>query len=105
MSYGFDLSEFELIAGDIKDTAFDFVSQRPGFKISLLYLDLDLNIPTYNALFNLWDRVSRGGIVVFDEYAYHQWSETSGADRFFEDKKITIKSLDFSAPTAYIIKP
>ena len=105
MSYGFDLSEFELIAGDIKDTAFDFVSQRPGFKISLLYLDLDLNIPTYNALFKLWDRVSRGGIVVFDEYAYHQWSETSGADRFFEDKKITIKSLDFSAPTAYIIKP
>ena len=37
---GFDSSDFELIKGDVGHTTFDFVSKRPGFKISLLYLDL-----------------------------------------------------------------
>lgn len=102
---GFNESDFELIEGDIGHTAFDFVAQRPGFKISILYLDMDLNIPTLNALTAFWDRVSKGGMVVFDEYAYHQWSETIGVDKFFENKNIQIKSLNYSAPTAYVIKP
>lgn len=102
---GFDRSEFELVKGDITKTASDFVEARPGFKISLLYMDLDLEEPTYYALASLWHQVSRGGIVVFDEYAYHQWSESIGVDRFFQDLNITVKSLDFNAPTAYVIKP
>ena len=79
--------------------------KQPGFKISLLYLDLDLNTPTYNVLTAFWDKMSRGGIVIFDEYAYHQWSESIGADKFFQDKGLTIKSLNYNTPTAYIIKP
>lgn len=105
LSCGFDNSDFELIKGDINKTSFEFVSKRPGFKISLLYLDLDLNEPTHNSLSAFWDRVSRGGLVVFDEYAYHQWSESIGVDKFFEDKGLTIKTLDFNAPTAYVRKP
>ena len=102
---GFNSSKYELIKGDINHTSFDFASRRPGFKISLLYLDLDLKIPTYNVLSAFWDRVSRGGIVVFDEYAYHQWSESLGVDKFFEDKNVIVKTLDYNAPTAYVIKP
>jgi hypothetical protein len=102
---GFNSADFELIKGDISNTSFDFVAKRPGFKISLLYLDLDLKTPTYNVLSAFWDRVSRGGIVVFDEYAYHQWSESLGVDKFFEDKNIVVKTLDYNAPTAYVIKP
>jgi hypothetical protein len=71
----------------------------------MLYLDLDLEQPTYYALMALWDRISSGGIVVFDEYAYHNWSESIGVDRFFKDKDIKIKSLNFIAPTAYVVKP
>ena len=83
----------------------EFVSQRPGAKISLLYLDLDLDAPTYDTLVALWDRVSSGGIVVFDEYAFHNWSESVGVDRFFADKDIKIQSLNFVAPSAYGVKP
>lgn len=103
-SAGFRNNDYELVAGDISKSASDFVNNRPGFKISLLYLDLDVELPTYDALNAFWDRVSVGGLVVFDEYAYHQWSEAKGADKFFEDKKVQIKALDYPCPTAYVIK-
>lgn len=103
-SAGFLGSDYELVQGDISETAKEFVDRRPGFKISLLYLDLDIGEPTYHALSSFWDRVSKGGLVVFDEYAYHQWSEAAGADRFFEDKDVQIKTLDYPCPTAYVIK-
>lgn len=102
---GFLDHEFELIQGDISKSVLSFVENRPGAKISLLYLDLDLEIPTYDTLNSLWDRISSGGIVVFDEYAYHNWSESIGVDKFFKDKDVKIKSLDFVAPSAYVVKP
>ena len=103
-SCGFEDHEFELVAGDITKTAHDYVRDRPGFRISLLYIDLDLDIPTYEALSAMWDRVVKGGIVVFDEYAFHKWSEADGVDRFFADKDIQIKTLNYICPTAYVIK-
>ena len=102
---GFQDHEFELIDGDVSKTIIDFRENRPGAKISLLYLDLDLEQPTYDVLTALWDRVSSGGIIVFDEYAYHNWSESIGVDRFFQNKNIKINSLNFVAPSAYVIKP
>ena len=102
---GFADHEYELIPGDVSKSVAEFVDNRPGARISLLYLDLDLDTPTYDALTALWDRVSSGGIVVFDEYAYHNWSESNGVDRFFSDKNIKIHSLNFFAPSAYVIKP
>ncbi len=104
-SAGFSGADYELVRGDINKTASEFVAKRPGFKISLLYLDLDLAEPTQKALEAFYSRVSRGGLVVFDEYAYHQWSESLGVDKFFENKDVQIRILDFNCPTAYIIKP
>lgn len=101
---GFDRSSYHLIQGDITQVAQEFVSKRPGLKISCLYLDLDLKYPTYQALNAFWDRVSIGGIVVFDEYAYHQWSEAQGADQFFEQRNIQIRALHYPCPTAYVVK-
>lgn len=104
LSHGFLKSDFDLVQGDVTTTTKKFVEENPGFKISLLYLDLDLDKPTYDSLNNLWDRVSKGGIVVFDEYGYHKWSESKGVDRFVEEKGLKLKPLDYQAPTAYIKK-
>ena len=101
---GFSPGSYEVIQGDISKTSYDIVSRRPGLKISLLYMDLDLEEPTYDALCAFWPRVSKGGIVVLDEYAHHQWSETLGVDRFAEENNLEIRTLDFNAPTAYITK-
>jgi hypothetical protein len=101
---GFSESDFELIEGDISITSKQFSQNNPGFKISLMYMDLDLEIPTYNTLVNLWDNVTKGGIVVFDEYGYHKWSESKGVDQFIKERNIEIKNLNFMCPTAYIKK-
>ena len=42
---------------------------RPGFRISLLHMDLDVEEPTLKALEALWPKVCKGGVVIFDEYA------------------------------------
>ena len=101
---GFLPHEYELVKGDISQTSHDYVSNNIGFKISMLYLDLDIAQPTYDTLKAFWDRVSRGGVVVFDEYAYHKWSESNGVDDFFKHQNVTIKSLNYICPSAYVIK-
>jgi hypothetical protein len=104
LNHKFSESEFDLIEGDISITSKQFSESNPGLKISLLYMDLDLEEPTYNTLNNLWDNITKGGIIAFDEYGYHKWSESKGVDRFIEEKNLKIKSLDFACPTAYIKK-
>ena len=102
---GFLNTDFELVNGDLSITSKEYSENNPGFKISLMYMDVDLEEPTYNALNNLWDNVTKGGIIVFDEYGYNKWSESKGVDRFIEEKNIEIKSLNYMCPTAYIKKP
>ena len=102
---GFDDTKFELVRGDISLTSKEYLAKRPGFRISLLYLDLDLYEPTYNTLVNLWDNLVSGGVAVFDEYAYHTWSESDAVDQFLEEKKLKLVKTNIKAPTAYVIKP
>ena len=98
--------QYLLIEGDVALTSNEFTKNNPGFRISLLYLDMDLGDPTFEALCNLWDRVVPGGYIVFDEYEYHKFDESNGVDRFLKFKNIKYKvmSTNFYAPTAYIIK-
>lgn len=102
---GFDSSKFELIQGDVSKTSEDISVNRPGLRISILYLDMDLDEPTYAAVCNLWDNVVSGGYIVFDEYAYHSWSESNAVDRICKDFKVKLHKTKIKAPTAYIIKP
>lgn len=101
----FDESRFELIKGDVCATTLQIVKDKPGFRISILYLDMDLDKPTYAALNNLWNNVVSGGVVVFDEYGYHIWSESNAVDRFTRKHGLQLHRTRMKAPTAYIIKP
>jgi hypothetical protein len=101
---GFLPNEFDLIKGDVSVTTHMFSNENPGFKISLLYMDLDLEKPTYDTLSNFWGNMTKGGIIVFDEYGYHKWSESKGVDRFIQEKNLELKSINFLCPTAYIQK-
>lgn len=104
LSDGFTSDDFELIQGDISVTSAKYANENPGFKISLLYIDLDLEVPTYDTLKNLWNNISKGGIIVLDEYAHSKWSESKGVDRFIEEMNLEIKNLNFMCPSAYIKK-
>ena len=102
-SCGFEDHEFELVAGDITKTAYDYVKEAL-IQDLVLYIDLDLDVCLLMKHLMLWDRVVKGGIVVFDEYAFHKWSESAGVDRFFADKDVQIKTLNYICPTAYVVK-
>lgn len=101
---GFQPEDFELVKGDISVTSKSYAEEHPGLKISLLYIDLDLENPTYHTLKNLWKNISKGGIIVLDEYAHPKWSESIGVDKFAEEMGLEIKNLNYVCPSAYIVK-
>jgi hypothetical protein len=65
--------QIELVRGDVSETIPEYLSKNPGWIIALLYLDMDLYSPTASALKLLWDRVPKGGVVVFDEAITREW--------------------------------
>lgn len=105
LDMGISPNKFELVKGNVSITSANYIKEKPGFRISLLYMDLDIEEPTYDALVNFWDHIVPGGIIVFDEYAYHVWSEANAVDKFIKEKDLFLYKLDIRAPTAYIIKP
>lgn len=98
-------TDFELVDGDICDTIVKFVKESPGFRARLVYIDVDVYKPTLVALEALWDRIPRGGIIVFDDYGIDQWSEANAVDEFFADKPdVQLVATNLVCPTAYYIK-
>ncbi|ULY68554.1 hypothetical protein [Chlorella virus XW01] len=98
--------KYMLVKGDIEETLPRFLKENPGFRISLLYIDVDLDRPTYNGLKYLWDRILPGGVILFDEYEYHKFSESNGVDKFLKEFNLPyeLKSTNWIAPSAYLIK-
>ena len=66
-------NQIRLVKGDIKKTLPKYLEENNGLIISLLYCDLDLYEPTKFSLELLWDRIPKGGIVVFDEAIMNSW--------------------------------
>jgi hypothetical protein len=99
-------NRLKLIKGDASKTCISFKKENPGARIKLLYLDLDLDEPTYNVLVNLWNLVVKDGIVVLDEYGFHKWDESNGVDRFLKtiEGQYTLTNTNIQGPTLVITK-
>jgi hypothetical protein len=90
----------KIIVGSIPDTLSDVTSST----IAFLHLDLNCSLPEVAAAEALWDRISPGGIILLDDYAYAGYrSQKLAMDRFAESRKVSILSL----PTGQglIVKP
>jgi hypothetical protein len=99
----------KLVSGDVEQTVPAFARDNPGVRFSLVHFDCDLYRPTkVVALETLWERVSRGGVILFDEYAIPDWpGETAAVDEFLADKS-AVKLRTFAwtnVPGAYLVKP
>jgi hypothetical protein len=64
---------FNIVVGDISLTLPDLLKSDSSISISLLYLDLDLYEPTAKTLIACRERLTKGSVVVFDEYADPNW--------------------------------
>ena len=104
------VNNFKLIEGDVLKTVPKFKKNNPGLKISLLNIDIDFIEPTLVCLNNFYDCVSKGGVILLDNYAGRGSSgkylhgDTSAIDKFFKNKKISIQKFYFSARPSFIIK-
>jgi hypothetical protein len=98
----------ELVAGNVEQTSGSFVEMNPGVRFSLIHMDCDLYAPTKASLQAFWPRLSRGGLILFDEYSIREWpGETRAVDEFFADKPAcVVRTLPWTnAPAGYIVKP
>ena len=94
----------DLIEGDITETVPSYVKANPELKISLLNLDTDIYEPTVTILEHLYPKITKGGILMLDDYGTHP-GETKAVDEYFKNKTGEIKKFSFAMTPCYIIKP
>ena len=92
----------EIIKGDILKTLDKYLDDNPHLKISLLHIDVDLYEPTKVILERLYNRVTKGGIIVLDDYGAFAGTNKA-VDDFFKNKT-EIKKLPYSNAISYIVK-
>ena len=65
--------KISLVKGDANSTIPKYLSANQHLLVSLLYLDFDIYQPTVTALKHLLPRISKGGIIAFDEAHNPDW--------------------------------
>ncbi len=98
-----NITNFELIKGDINKTVPIYVNNNPQLKIAMLHIDVDVYEPTMTILKNLYDKVIPSGLIVLDDYST-VFGETRAVDEFFAGKKIKMSKFTFSHIPVYFRK-
>lgn len=100
-------ARIKIVDGKIEETIPKFLQDNPGVRFSLVHFDCDLYKPTKIALENIWPRVCRGGVLLFDEYSIHDWpGETKAVDEFLDkNENLILKTFSWTnVPAAYLVK-
>lgn len=98
------INNIELVEGDIEYTLDKYIKDNPHTRIALLHIDTDVYEPAKKALDLLFDKVVKGGVIVFDDYGTVE-GETLAIEEFFENKNYLLKKFTFShSKPSYIIK-
>lgn len=98
-----NISNLELIKGDIFKTLKKYYSKKPYEKISLLHIDVDTYAGTEFILNSLYNRVSKGGIIMFDNYNNIP-NETAAVNKFFGKKIKKLKNTQLNKTPYYFVK-
>ena len=93
----------ELVEGDITETVPKYVREHTDLKISLLNLDVDIFEPTVTILEYLYPKISKGGVLILDDYGKFP-GETKAVDDYFKDKSVEIRKFPFSQYPRFVIK-
>ena len=97
----YDLSKLLFVKGKVEDTLID--EKNIPAKISLLRLDTDFYESIKISLEILYPRLSKGGILIIDDYGHFKGAKLA-VDNFFQDqKKILMHRVDYTC--RLIVKP
>ena len=98
-------TNFKLIKGRVEKTLDVFIKKNKKIKISFLHLDLDVYKPTLFALERLYKNVSKGGIILLDDYGKVDGATKAVRDFFKKNKlKLNIQATKFDKKLKFIIK-
>jgi hypothetical protein len=92
----------DIIKGDILKTLDEYLEKNPHLKISLLHIDVDLYEPTKHILEKLYDRVTKGGVIILDDYG--AFAGTNKAVDDFFNNTVEVKKISYSHAISYIVK-
>lgn len=92
----------DIIKGDILLTLDEYLEKNTHLKISLLHIDVDLYEPSKYILEKLYEKVTKGGIIIFDDYG--AFAGTNKAVDDFFSNGIEVKKLPYSHAISYIVK-
>ena len=104
------IKNYKLYKGDVLKTIPNFIKKNKKIKISLLNIDLAFVEPTECALNYLYNNVSKGGAIIFDNYGgtgkdgtFYE-GETRVIKNFLKNKRKKIKFFNYFVRPSYIIK-
>jgi hypothetical protein len=63
-----NFQNISLVKGFIPDSFSEYFDKKPATHIALLHIDVDVYEATKACLDNLYERVVKGGVIVFDDY-------------------------------------
>lgn len=89
------MERHELVRGDVTNTIPEWLSNNEHETIALCIFDLDLGIPTREALKHVLPRCQKGSVLVFDEYSHPRFREEGVAAREILD---TMKIRPIKSP-------
>ena len=98
------VKKVELVKGDIRKTAAQFLKENPHLLVSLLFLDLDLYEPTKAALQAFVPRMPKGSILAFDELDNPIWpGETLALLETLGVRDMKLSRFEFDPYIAYTV--
>ncbi len=98
-------TNYKLIKGSVEKTLDLFLKKNKKIKISFLHLDLDVYKPTFFALERLYEKVSKGGVILLDDYGKVHGATEATKDFFKKENiRLNIQSTKFDKKLKFIIK-
>lgn len=92
------IPKVEIVKGNFMETCEKYLEDNQHLVISLLYLDFDIYEPTKHALEKLLPRVTKGGIVAFDEVHVEEWpGETQALHDVIGISNTRLERMPFSS--------
>lgn len=92
----------DLVEGNVETTISSYIETHPALRISLLHIDVDVYHPTKIILEQLYSRVVKGGVIVFDDYAKVA-GETIAVEEYF-GKDAKFKKMPYTHVPSFYIK-
>ncbi|MDA8637425.1 TylF/MycF family methyltransferase [Rhodospirillales bacterium] len=95
---------FELVEGNLFDTASTYLQDNSALKIALLIVDVDLYEPTKHVLEMFYPSVVSGGIVLLDDFGAFEGANKAVEEVLGADAKL-IRRLPISYSMPFLVKP